>query len=87
MTNKTPLTPAQEEILRDVIANGKFPSVEAATKFVVDYFGPVNLDDLSWAKPYLDVARAQFERGEFVTREEFQAFMDEKIKELERRAG
>jgi hypothetical protein len=85
MTNKTTLTPAQEEILRDVIANGKFPSVEAATKFVVDYFS-VNLDDLSWAKPYLDVARAQFERGEFVTLEEFQAFMDEKIKELERRA-
>ena len=38
--------------------------------------------DLSWAKPYLDVARAQIERGEFVTHDEFKRDLAERIKTL-----
>jgi hypothetical protein len=40
------------------------------------------MSDLSWAKPYVDEARAQIERGETVTLDDFNAHVDEKLKEL-----
>jgi Arc/MetJ-type ribon-helix-helix transcriptional regulator len=65
------LTPEQEKQLEAEVAAGRFASVEAAVRFAVDHFMPPDMSDLSWAKPYIDVARAQIERGETVTLEEF----------------
>ena len=39
-------------------------------------------DGLSWAKPLLDEARAELDRREAVTHEEFQRLMAEKIETL-----
>lgn len=85
MTITLKLRPEQEEALRAQVAAGRFASVEAAISFAVDHFMsllPADLDDLSWAKPYIDEARAQIERGEVVTLEEFNTHVDEKLKEL-----
>jgi antitoxin ParD1/3/4 len=82
MTITLTLTREQEESLQALVASGRFASVEAAISFAIDHFSPPDLTDLSWAKPYLDEARAQVERGEVITLEEFKAHIDEKLKGL-----
>ena len=82
MTITLTLTPEQEEALRAQVTAGRFTSVEAAISFAVDHFTPPEISDLSWAKPYVDEARAQIERGETVTLDEFNAHVDEKLKEF-----
>jgi hypothetical protein len=71
------LAPEQEELLEAEVAAGRFASVEAAVPFAVDHFMPPDMSDLSWAKPYIEVARNQIERGEIVTLEEFNVHVDE----------
>ena len=70
----------QEEALRAQVVAGRFASIEEAILFAVDFFAPPDMSDLSWAKPYIDVARVQIERGETLTLEEFNAHVDEKLK-------
>jgi Arc/MetJ-type ribon-helix-helix transcriptional regulator len=73
------LTREQEASLRALVAAGRFESVEEAIQVAVaDLVRP---DDM-WAKPYLDVARAQIERGEFVTHDEFKRDLAARIKSL-----
>ena len=43
-----------------------------------------DLDDLDWAKPLIEEARASAERGETMTLEEYRAMMDERFGKLER---
>ena len=76
------LTPKQQAWLEAEVAAGHFSSVEEAVQVAVAEFMRAVDKDLSWAKPYLDVAREQIERGEVVTLEEFNAFVDEKLKHL-----
>jgi Arc/MetJ-type ribon-helix-helix transcriptional regulator len=76
------LTPKQQAWLEAEVAAGHFSSVDEAVQVAIaGLMRPID-KDLSWAKPYLDVARAQIERGETVTLEEFNAHVDEKLKEL-----
>lgn len=58
------LTPEQQEWLELQVAKGAIPSVEEAVRAAVDHFFPIDTDDLSWAKPYLDEAWEELERGE-----------------------
>jgi Arc/MetJ-type ribon-helix-helix transcriptional regulator len=77
------LTPEQQKWLEAEVAAGRLKSVEEAVRTAVDLMlMPVDTTDLSWAKPYLDVARAQIERGEFVTHAEFKRDLTERIKSL-----
>lgn len=77
------LTAEQQKWLEAEVAAGRFVSIEEAVRLAVaEFMVPVDTTDLSWAKPYLDVARAQIERGETVTLEDFNAHVDEKLKEL-----
>ena len=77
------LTPEQQERLEAAVAAGHFASVEAAVPAAVDLIlMPADTSDLSWAKPYLDEARAQIERGETLTLEEFNAYVDKRLNEL-----
>jgi len=72
------LTPEQQKRLEAAVAAGQFASVEEAVRFAVDHLvlSDAERDDLSWAKPYLDEARAQIARGETVPPEEVFAETD-----------
>ena len=77
------LTPEQQKWLEAEVAAGRLKSVEEAVRTAVDLMlMPVDTSDLSWAKPYLDIARAQIERGEFATHAEFKRDLAERIKSL-----
>jgi antitoxin ParD1/3/4 len=70
------LTVDQHEWINARIANGEFESVEQAVRQLVDErIAELSLedDDLSWAKPLVDEALAQVERGEVLTLEEHRA--------------
>lgn len=64
------------------VASGRFESVEAAVRAAVDHLMQADLDDLAWARPYLDQARLSLARGEGVTLDEFNAHVDERLKSL-----
>lgn len=77
------LTREQQEWLEAEVAAGRFASVEEAVQVAIaDLMHAADTDDLSWAKPYLDEARAQFERGEVVTLDEFDAHVEKRIRDL-----
>jgi antitoxin ParD1/3/4 len=78
------LTPEQQKRLEAAVAAGRFASIEEAVRFAVDHVvpGDAGLDDLAWAKPYLDEARASIARGESISLEEFNAHVDERLKKL-----
>jgi antitoxin ParD1/3/4 len=70
------LTPGQQEWINARIASGEFASVEQAVRQLIDErIAELSIeeDDLAWAKPLVDEALAQVERGEVLTREEHQA--------------
>ena len=61
------LTPEQQKWLETQVAAGRFVSIEEAVRLAVaELMLPVDTSDLSWAKPYLDEARASLARGEGV---------------------
>jgi Arc/MetJ-type ribon-helix-helix transcriptional regulator len=74
------LTPEQQKRLEAAVAAGQFASVEEAVRFAVDQLVVDELGDLSWAKPYLDEARAQIARGESLSVEEVFAETDAWLK-------
>jgi len=78
------LTPEQQRRLEAAVAAGRFASVEEAVRIAVDHLVPTGaeLGDLSWAKPYLDEARASIARGESISLEEFNAHVDTRLKDL-----
>jgi Arc/MetJ-type ribon-helix-helix transcriptional regulator len=76
------LTPEQQKRLEEAVAAGQFPSVEEAVRWAVDHMIVEDYGDLSWAKPYLDEARAEIARGESVSLEEFNAHVDERLSKL-----
>jgi antitoxin ParD1/3/4 len=80
MTVTVTLTPEQEAWLAARVAKGDFASPEAAAlrlldASMADYAG-IEQDDLAWAKPYVDEAIAQVDRGDVLTVEEHDARID-----------
>ena len=71
------LTPEQETWLKAHVATGDFASIEEAARQLIDERiaerAAEESDDLAWAKPYVDEARAAVARGEFVSLEEHKA--------------
>ena len=77
------LTPEQQKWLEAEVAAGHFASIEDAVRVAVaHFFMPVDTTDLSWAKPYIDQARAEIARGDYVTYEDFKRSLDDRIKSL-----
>jgi antitoxin ParD1/3/4 len=73
------LTPEQLAWIDAHVAQGDFPSVEAAARQLIDERiaeRAIEDDDLAWAKPLVDEALAQVERGEVMTLEEHKARID-----------
>jgi antitoxin ParD1/3/4 len=68
------LKPEQEAWLQAHVARGDFASVEEAAQRLIDERIAERTaeegDDLAWAKPYVDEARAAVARGDIVTLEE-----------------
>jgi Arc/MetJ-type ribon-helix-helix transcriptional regulator len=79
MTITLTLSREQEESLKALVDSGRFESVEEAVQVAVAEL--VRPEDV-WAKPYLDVARGQIERREFVTHDEFKRDLADRIKTL-----
>jgi antitoxin ParD1/3/4 len=70
------LTPDQQEWINARVASGEFDSVEQAARQLIDERIAERLieeDDMAWAKPLVDEAIAQADRGEVLTLEEHQA--------------
>jgi antitoxin ParD1/3/4 len=76
------LTPEQQEWLEAHVATGDFASVEDAARQLIDERiaeREIENDDMAWAKPYVDEALAQVERGEVITLEEHEARNDARL--------
>jgi antitoxin ParD1/3/4 len=73
------LRPEQLSWIKAHVVAGDFTSVEeAARQLIDDRIAELAIDaddDLAWAKPYVDEARAAVARGEVVTLEEHRAHM------------
>ena len=71
------LTPAQEAWIKAHVAQGHFASVEAAARQLIDdriaELGQDDYDDMAWAKPLVEEARAAVARGDVITLEEHRA--------------
>jgi len=71
------LTPEQEALLSTYIARGDFSSIEEAARQLLDERiaerAAEEGDDLAWAKPYVDEARAAVARGDVLTLDEHKA--------------
>ena len=79
------LTPEQQKRLEAAVAAGEFASVEEVVRCAVDRMVADDLGDLSWAKPFLDEARASIALGDSITLEEFNADMEKHLQRLEER--
>jgi Arc/MetJ-type ribon-helix-helix transcriptional regulator len=75
-------TPEQPRWLEAEVAAGRIASVEDAVRLAVDLIMPVDTSDLSWARPYLDEARGQVARGEYVEHSDLKRELAERIKSL-----
>jgi antitoxin ParD1/3/4 len=71
------LTPEHQAWIDARIERGEFASVEAAVQQLIEERicerELEDLDDMAWAKPLVDEALAEVERGEFITLEEHRA--------------
>jgi antitoxin ParD1/3/4 len=71
------LTPEQQALLSNYVARGDFPSIEEAARQLIDERIAERAveegDDLAWAKPYVDEARAAVACGDVLTLDEHKA--------------
>ena len=82
------LTPEQQALLSSYVARGDFSSVEEAARQLIDERIAERVleegDDLAWAKPYVDEARAAVARGDVLTLEEHKARNRNRLADAER---
>jgi antitoxin ParD1/3/4 len=71
------LTPEQQALLSAYVARGDFSSIEEAALQLINERiaerAAEEGDDLAWAKPYVDEARAAVARGDVLTLDEHKA--------------
>jgi Arc/MetJ-type ribon-helix-helix transcriptional regulator len=76
------LPPDQLKWIESQVADGRFGSVDEALSIAVADLMAMHADDLGWAKPYVDQARASVARGDVVAGEEYFRRLDEKLAAL-----
>jgi antitoxin ParD1/3/4 len=69
----------QQEWLEAQVKAGAYDSVEEAVASIVAERMHLDVDDLSWAKPLVDEARASIARGEGMTLEEHRTRIAERL--------
>jgi antitoxin ParD1/3/4 len=76
------LTPEQAEWLEQQVAGGEFDSVEEVVRLAIADLMTLDTDDLDWAKPLVDEARAALARGEGIPAETVKAEIDAYLKSI-----
>ncbi len=61
----------QQKWLEAKIAAGEFDTIDDALAVAVADLMAIEKDDLAWAKPYVEEARASVARGDVISGEEF----------------
>lgn len=79
------LPPDQQQWLEAKVAAGQFGSIDEALTVAVADLMAIENDDLAWAKPYVDEARASVARGDVMSGEEFLKGLDAKLEKLRAR--
>lgn len=67
------LTPEQQAWLEAKVAAGEFGTVEEAAAAAITDSMAGEIDDMAWAKPYVDEARAAVASGKVLTLDEHRA--------------
>ena len=75
------LTPEQQAWLEAKVAAGEFGTVEEAAVAAITDSMAGEIDDMAWAKPYVDEARAAAARGEVLTLEEHRTRVARRLSE------
>ena len=73
------LHPDQQAWLEARVVSGDFASVEEAARRLIAELALEESDDMAWAKPYVDEALAEVERGEVITLEEHEPRNDARL--------
>lgn len=76
------LPPDQLKWIESQVADGRFGSVDEALSIAVADLMAMHADDLGWAKPYVDQARASVARGDVLAGDEYFRLLDEKLAAL-----
>ncbi len=76
------LPPEQQEWLEAEVAAGHFTSIDEALAVAVADLMAIHNDDLAWAKPYVDQARASVARGDVFSGEEYFRRLNAKLGSL-----
>ncbi len=79
------LSSEQQKWLEDQVAAGHFGSVDEALALAVADLMAADAGDLTWAKPYVDQARASVERGDVISGEDYLERLDSKLTNLRSR--
>ena len=74
----------QQKWLEEQVADGRFRSIDEAVAFAIADLMDTGDDDLAWAKPYVDEARAAAARGEAVSLDDAVADIDAHLAALKR---
>ena len=75
----------QQKWLEAEVAAGRFTSIDEALAVAVAELMAIQSDDLAWAKPYVDQARASLARGHVLSGEEFFKHLEAKLETLRAR--
>jgi len=76
------LTSEQQKWLEAQVAAGQFASIEEALSIALADLMALYDDDLAWAKPYVDQARASAGRGDVLSQEAYFRGLETKIAAL-----
>lgn len=68
---KITLPPDQQKWLEAEVASGRFQSMDDAVAAAVAELMSIQDDDLAWAKPYVEQARASVASGDVMSGEDF----------------
>ena len=75
----------QLEWLEAEVAAGHFSSIDEALTIAVAELKALQEDDLAWAKPYVDEARAEVARGDTIQGDEFLKWLRDRTDSLRQR--
>jgi antitoxin ParD1/3/4 len=81
------LPPEQQKWLEAQVAAGHFASIDEALAVAVADLMAIQTDDLAWAKPYVEQARASLARGDTLSGDEFFERLDSRLKALRSRCA
>lgn len=73
----------QRRWLEAEVSAGRFASVDEAVEMAVSALMDLETDDLSWAKPQVDEARASIMRGETIASDDYLKSLDKKIASMQ----